>query len=195
VSLGFALGGHTRALDALAYMITQLLAGIAAVATLVVTVPSGIGEVIGHTDDTAMLLATANGWGDLSPLSRLSSGSFTFGLPTAVLMLVIGSAALVGVILAARPSGRSAIAVGATYAAILLITIPIMNGGVNPARSTGVAVLTAIKGDPAAFGQLWLFWVAPLIGGAIAGLAKLALGKRELDSWVNAADIDDDANA
>ncbi|HMO10794.1 MAG TPA: aquaporin [Actinotalea sp.] len=179
VSIAAALAGRIRATDAAMYIVGQVVAGVAAVAVLRVTVPSGLSAALQHPDLASFLGTAANGYGDGSPLSTLSGGQVTFGLVPALLVELIGAAALAAVVLATRPSARSALPVGLTYAAMLLIAIPVTNGGLNPARSTGAALLSLGADGGQAVPQLWLFWVAPLIGGALAGLAKLALGRRE----------------
>lgn len=178
VSVGSAIAGRITALDALLYTVAQVIGGALAVAVLYTTIPAQLVSLTGSSGTTAFLAKTANGWGEASALSVLSSGQAEFGLVAALLVETLGTAVLVGVVLASRPSARSATAVGATYAALILLAGPITGGGFNPARTTAVD-LFVIGADGPAVGQLWLFWVAPLVGGAIAGLAKLAFGQRE----------------
>lgn len=178
VSVGSAIAGRVTALDALLYVVAQVIGGALAVAVLYTTIPAQLVSLTGSSSATAFLAKTANGWGEASALSVLSNGQAEFGLVAALLVETLGTAVLVGVILASRPSARSAAAVGATYAALILFAGPITGGGFNPARTTAVD-LFIIGTDGPAVGQLWLFWVAPLVGGAIAGLAKLAFSQRE----------------
>lgn len=178
ISVGSAIAGRITALDAVFYVVAQVIGSALAVAVLYTTIPEKLVSLTGSADATAFLAKTANGWGEASALSVLSSGQAEFGLIAALLVETIGTAVLVGVVLASRPSARSATAVGATYAALILLAGPITGGGFNPARSTAVD-LFIIGADGPAVGQLWLFWVAPLVGGAIAGLAKLAFSQRE----------------
>lgn len=178
ISVGSAIAGRITALDALFYVIAQVIGGALAVAVLYTTIPAQLVSLTSSSSATAFLAKTANGWGEASALSVLSNGQAEFGLVAALLVETLGTAVLVGVVLASRPSARSAAAVGATYAALILFAGPITGGGFNPARSTAVD-LFVIGTDGPAVGQLWLFWVAPLLGGAIAGLAKLAFSQRE----------------
>lgn len=178
ISVASALAGRTSPVDAVLYAIAQVLGGVVAALVALATVPSGLPALVQAADAQAFLATTANGFGEASPLSVLSSGQVTFGLVPALLVEVVGTAVVAAVVLGTRPRGRSGLAIGLTYAAMLLITLPVTNGGLNPARSTAVA-LTTLGAGTTALGQLWLFWVAPLIGAAAAGLAKVAAGRRE----------------
>jgi aquaporin Z len=113
----------------------------------------------------------ANGYGDHSPGG--------YGLVAALLAEIVLTAFFLYVILGATdgraPKGFAPLAIGLSLTLIHLISIPITNTSVNPARSTAVAFFNG-DGAPA---QLWLFWVAPLIGAAIAGLSyALVTGER-----------------
>lgn len=178
ISVASALAGRTAALDAALYAVAQVIGGVVAALVVLATVPSGLPALVQAADVPSFLATTANGYGDGSPLSALSSGQVTFGLVPALLVEVVGAAVLTAVVLGTRPRGRSGLAIGLTYAAMLLVTIPVTNGGLNPARATAVA-LTTLGSGTTAVSQLWLFWVAPLIGAAAAGLAKVAAGRRE----------------
>ncbi len=168
-------------MDALLYVLAQVIGAVAAVAAVFVTVPDKLaGAVIasGSATSSDLMARAANGWGAASPLYTASQGQVEFGLVAALVVETLGAAVLVGVVLANRPNARSALAVGATYGAVLLLASPITGGGFNPARSTAAALFTLGSSSPV-MGQLWLFWVAPLLGGAMAGLIKLAFGVRE----------------
>jgi aquaporin Z len=104
----------------------------------------------------------ANGWGEHSP----GGYSFTAVLITEVLLTAIFLYVILGVTDSRAPVGFAPLAIGLTLTLIHLISIPISNTSVNPARSTGVAFFNG-NGAP---GQLWLFWVAPIVGAAIAGI-------------------------
>jgi aquaporin Z len=186
ISLASALAGRMSTLDATLYVVAQVLGGVVAALVALVTVPSGLPALVQAADAQAFLANTANGYGDGSPLSALSSGQVTFGLVPALVVEVVGTAILTAVVLGTRPRGRSGLAIGLTYAAMLLVTIPVTNGGLNPARATAVA-LTTLGSGTTPLGQLWLFWVAPLIGAAAAGLAKVAAGRRERFAVTGAA--------
>src|SRR5262249_41372525 len=74
------------------------------------------------------------------------------------------------------PAGFAPIAIGLGLTLIHLISIPVTNTSVNPARSTGPALILAMHGETGAVGQLWLFWIAPIIGGMLGGIAYKTLG-------------------
>ena len=113
--------------------------------------------------------ASRTGEVDLIAAKGLAS-NVTFSLGAALLAEAVATAVFVGVILLAtkRPidEGRAPFVIGGTLAVLLLITIPVTNGSLNPARSTAAAILAPSW----ALSQLWLFWVAPLVGGAVAAL-------------------------
>ena len=183
VTIASAIAGRLSALDAVGYVVVQVLAGAAAAALLRVTIPTGLAGGLNLPDEEALRALAANGFAEASPLARLSSGQVQFGIVAALVVELVGAAVLAAVVLATRPGVKSAFAVGAAYAGALVLASPITGGGLNPARSTAGAVL-ALGGSSTELTQLWLFWAAPLVGAALAGLAKLALGKRELGTWV-----------
>lgn len=154
VSLGLAVGGRFAWADLIPYWIAQVVGAIIAGGALFAIATGKPGFEVGG-------FAT-NGFGDLSP------GGYT--LQAAVLIEVILTAGFLIVILgstakAASP-GFGPLAIGLALTLIHLISIPVTNTSVNPARSTGVALFA----ETAALGQLWVFWVAPLVGGAIGGI-------------------------
>jgi aquaporin Z len=156
VTIGLLVTGKIKAKDAGAYIVAQLIGGIIGGAII-------FGIVNGKpTYDHAVDGMGANGWGAGSPDGYSMSAVFgaevvlTFLLVFVVLAATdrIGTAALAG------------IAIGFTLAVCHLVGIPISGTSVNPARSLGAAVFSG--GD--ALGQLWLFFVAPIIGGVIGAL-------------------------
>lgn len=177
VSLGAALAGRVSFIDMLLYWLAQVVGALVAGLVLFVAIPKGLaGALTGNTEAGAAELFTtvANGWGEQSPLGTASSGQYVFDLRTALIMEVVATAVFVAVILGV--TGRKAapstapFAIGGTLGAMILVTALVTNAGLNPARSTAAAIFAG--GD--ALGQLWLFWVAPLIGAAIVGLIVLA---------------------
>ena len=148
VTLGLIAGGRFKRESALGYIIAQCLGAIAA---------CGLFSVIGKAPPTF----AANGYG---PLSMLQASLFSVFLIemvlTAFLVFII-----MGVTNRRAPAGFAPLAIGLTLTAIHLMAIPISNASVNPARSLG----TALFGGAMALSQLWLFWVAPIIGGVIGG--------------------------
>ena len=95
---------------------------------------------------------------------------------TAVFVMVIA-----GVTDRRAPKGFAALAIGLTLTLIHLISIPVTNTSVNPARSTGPALLLAFNGDGWALGQLWLFWLAPILGGVIGALVYSVVVGRDTE--------------
>lgn len=199
VTLGAAVGGRISWSELPGYWVSQLVGGALGVGTLFLTVPSGLTETVGLAGARQFLSTMANGWGEHSPLAALSQGRFTVQLTAVLLLELVAAAVLVAVYLGATsrraPRGAAPAAIGLTYAALFLLVAQVAGGGVNPARSTAVALFA----ESHAMGQLWLFWVAPLVGAAIAGLGYLAFATppvdEELAALVLADDDDDDAEA
>jgi aquaporin Z len=162
VTVGLWTGGRFRGADVLPYIIVQVLGGILA-AWILSVIASGNGS-----DPIAAGLA-ANGYGDHSP------GNYSLG--AAALTELVMSFFFLIVILGSTdrlaPAGFAAIPIGLVLTLIHLVSIPVTNTSVNPARSTGPALLV---GDWA-LRQLWLFWVAPIVGAAVAGVVYRWLGE------------------
>ncbi len=154
VSLGLAVAGRFGWKDLLPYWAAQVFGAVAAGAALYCVAS-------GKADWTPGGFAS-NGFGDLSP------GGYS--LQAALLIEVILTAGFLVVILGstsiAVPGGFAPIAIGLCLTLIHLISIPVTNTSVNPARSTGVALFA----QTGAMGQLWLFWIAPLVGAALGAL-------------------------
>jgi aquaporin Z len=154
VSVGLAVAGRFSWKDVLPYVVTQVLAGLLAGTALYVIAS-------GRDGFDASAGFAANGYGELSPGG--------YGLLAAFLVEVILTAFFLYIILGATdkraPVGFAPIAIGLGLTLIHLISIPVTNTSVNPARSTAVAFF---QGGDAPL-QLWLFWVAPVLGAVIAG--------------------------
>jgi aquaporin Z len=155
VTIGLATAKRFPWRDAPAYIVTQVVAAVVAAAVLFV-VASGQDGFDAKTSGFA-----ANGYGEHSP------GGYT--LLAALVIEIVLTAFFLYVILGSTdgraPVGFAPIAIGLALTLIHLISIPVTNTSVNPARSTGVAFFT----DSWALGQLWLFWVAPILGAVVAG--------------------------
>ncbi|MBX7526201.1 aquaporin Z [Qipengyuania vesicularis] len=151
VSLGLAVAKRCSWGELVPYWIAQLLGAFAAAGTLFVIASGQAGWSPGGF--------ASNGFGDLSP------GGFS--MQAALLAEVVLTAFFLIVILGSTsskvPGGFAPISIGLCLTLIHLISIPVTNTSVNPARSTGVAFYA----ETAAVGQLWLFWLAPLVGAAI----------------------------
>ncbi len=165
VTLGAALAKRVEWKALPAYWVVQVIGGL--VAGLVIWVIAK-----GKSGYTATGHMAANGYGAHSPFGySLGAVLITEVLLTFIFLLVI-----LGATDDRAPKGFAGLAIGLTLTLIHLISIPISNTSVNPARSTGVAFFNG-AGAPA---QLWAFWLAPLIGAAIAGvLYPLLFGRAE----------------
>jgi len=162
VTVGLWAGGRHPAREVVPYIIAQVL-GAAAGAFILYTIASGKAGF-----DLAGGLAS-NGYGEHSP------GGYTLaaGFVTEVVMTLMFLLIILGATDRRAPAGFAPIAIGLGLTLIHLISIPVTNTSVNPARSTGPALLV---GDWA-LGQLWLFWVAPIIGALVAGMLYRWLGE------------------
>lgn len=164
VTLGQVAGGRFPAKEAPAYIIAQVIGGIVAAGLLyVIACPDLTNAGIGA-------FAT-NGWSESLTNGVNAFGGKTCGMMSAFLIEVVLTAIFLFVIMGSTdkraPAGFAPIAIGLCLALIHLISIPVTNTSVNPARSTAVAVFVG----GAAIKQLWLFWVAPILGGIIGGIA------------------------
>ncbi|MCG7521249.1 aquaporin Z [Ruegeria sp. Ofav3-42] len=160
VSLGLMIGGRFPAKDLLPYWVAQVIGAIAAAAVLYLIVSGAPGfEGVGSF--------ASNGYGEASP----EGYSLTSALVIEIVMTAFFIIIILGATSAGAPAGFGPIAIGLGLTLIHLISIPVTNTSVNPARSTGVALFA----DGPALAQLWLFWVAPLIGGAIGALIWKAM--------------------
>ncbi len=165
VSLGLAVGGRFSWKDLIPYIIVQVLGAIAAAAVLYVIAS-------GATGFDASAGFASNGYGEHSPHG--------YNLISALTIEVVLTAFFLFIIMGATdrraPAGFAPIAIGLALTLIHLISIPVTNTSVNPARSTGVAIFQGSW----ALDQLWLFWAAPLAGGFIGGLCyRIFCGERQ----------------
>ena len=165
VSLGLVVAGRFPAKDLIPYWIAQVLGAIAAAAVLLYVASGRPGY------DLAVNGLAANGFGEHSPGAYpMMSGLVTEVVMTAGFLLVI-----LGATDKRAPAGFAPIAIGLALTLIHLVSIPVTNTSVNPARSTGPALLAGGW----ALQQLWLFWVAPLAGAAAGALIYRMVGGRD----------------
>jgi aquaporin Z len=164
VSVGLWAGGRFPAKDLLPYIISQVLGGIAAggILYLIVSGKTGFDLAAGFA---------SNGYGEHSP----GGYSLLSALITEVVMTMMFLIVILGATDERAPQSFAPIAIGLCLTLIHLISIPVTNTSVNPARSTGVAIFA---GDWA-IAQLWLFWVAPIIGGVLGAVVYRFIGSEE----------------
>jgi len=184
VTFGAALAGRTSWRDVVPYWLAQLVGGAIAAAVLFISVPAKLPAAVaqdGKGSARSFFSAVANGFGEHSPLGVGSQGAVQFSLLQALLIEAVVTAVFVGVILGVTDRRSKSVvgpfAIGLTLAVLILIAMPVTNASLNPARSTAAAIFS----EGWAFKQLWLFWVAPLLGGAIAGLIYRAFAAEPAD--------------
>lgn len=162
VSIGLYTGGRFSAGQLVPYIIAQVLGGIAGAAVLFVIASGAAGF-----DVTAGF--ASNGYGEYSP----GGYNMIAVLVTEVVMTAMFLIVILGATDGRAPAGFAPIAIGLCLTLIHLISIPVSNTSVNPARSTAVAIFT---GNPALISQLWLFWVAPIVGAILGAVIYRFLG-------------------
>ncbi len=154
VSVGLWIGGRFEMKDLVPYIAAQVLGGMAGASILYLIASGQPGFELGSF--------AANGYGEHSPGG--------YGMMAALICEIVMTFMFLIVILGAThekaPQGFAGLAIGLALTLIHLISIPVTNTSVNPARSTSQAIFV---GDWA-MGQLWLFWLAPLVGAALAGM-------------------------
>jgi aquaporin Z len=164
VSVGLCVGGRFPAKDLVPYVVAQVIGAVLGAGVLYLIASGQDGFSLAHG-------FAANGYGDHSPghysllAGFVSETVLTFGF----LFVILGSTH------GRAPAGFAPIAIGLCLTLIHLISIPVTNTSVNPARSTSQAVFVGSW----ALDQLWLFWLAPLLGAAIAGLVWRWLADKE----------------
>jgi aquaporin Z len=159
VSVGMAVGGRLPVSDLIGYIIVQVVAGIVAGGVLYLIATGKSDFTIGNF--------ASNGYSEASP------GHYS--MLSGLIIEVVMTGFFIFVILATTspkaPAGFAPLAIGLTLTVIHLGSLPITGTSVNPARSTG----TAVFADGPALSQLWLFWVAPIVGGILGALVWKAL--------------------
>ena len=163
VSVGLAVAGRFPTTSLLPYILAQLAGAVAAAAILYVIASGKAGAYLGGF--------AANGYGAHSPggYSMISALLIEIVLTAGFLIVILGSTH------GRVPAGFAPIAIGLALTLIHLISIPVTNTSVNPARSTSQALFAGGW----ALGQLWLFWVAPVIGAVGGGLVWKVMGERD----------------
>jgi aquaporin Z len=164
VSVGLCVGGRFPASKLLPYIVAQVLGAIVAggVLFLIASGKPGFDVAAGFA---------SNGFDEHSP----GGYSFLAALICEVVMTMMFLIVILGATDKRAPAGFAPIAIGLCLTLIHLISIPVTNTSVNPARSTGVAVYVGGW----AVGQLWLFWVAPIVGAVLGAVVYRVIGERE----------------
>jgi len=181
VTIGTAVAGRTPWRDVIPYVVAQVVgAGFAALALFVI-----IKQYPAVTDTKTVFRSVSNAWNDHTNPS--------FGFAAALIVEFIVAAVFIAVVLGATErrasKGFAPLAIGLAYALAIQIAAPITRGGVNPARS----LATAIFGGDWAFQQVWLFWLAPLLGAAFAGFVYKAFQAPAGTSFAELIEDADDA--
>ncbi len=163
VSIGLWMGGRFSAKDLVPYIVAQVLGGLAGAGILYLIATGKTGYDIGGF--------AANGFGEHSP------GGFSMqaALITEIVMTFMFLIIILGATHSKAPKGMAGLAIGLGLTLIHLISIPVTNTSVNPARSTSQALFAGGW----AIDQLWLFWVAPIVGALLAGLVYKLLSPEE----------------
>jgi aquaporin Z len=164
VSIGLWAGGRFKADQLLPYIVAQVLGGVVAggVLCLIASGKAGFDASAGFA---------SNGYGVHSP----GGYSLLSALVTEVVMTMMFLLIILGATDKRAPAGFAGIAIGLGLTLIHLISIPVTNTSVNPARSTGVAIFAGGW----AIGQLWLFWVAPIAGALLGAVAYNFIGRKD----------------
>jgi aquaporin Z len=165
VSVGLWAGGRFPARDLIPYILAQVVGGLLAGSILLHIAGGAPGFQIDGSQAGAF---ASNGYGALSPGGYSVASAFLCEVVLTAMFLVV----IMGATHGQAPAGFAPLAIGLALTLIHLISIPVTNTSVNPARSTAVAVFAG----SGALGQLWLFWVAPLLGGMLGGMAYRWIG-------------------
>ena len=175
VSFGLWAGGRFPARDLLPYIVSQVL-GAAFAGWILFQVASGSPGF--SIDPTAAGTFASNGYDAMSPGGYSVAAAFLCEVVMTAMFLVV----ILGATHKRAPAGFAPIAIGLGLTLIHLISIPVTNTSVNPARSTGVALFAG----SGAISQLWLFWLAPILGGLLGGVLYKWLGQDGPDVVGNA---------
>ena len=163
VSVGLTVAGKFPAASLVPYIVAQVVGAVAAAAVLYLIASGKAGFAAGGF--------ASNGYGELSP----GGYSLTAALVAEVVLTAFFLIIILGAAHGRAPVGFAPIAIGLGLTLIHLVSIPVTNTSVNPARSTGVALFA----ETAALSQLWLFWLAPILGAVIGGVIWKVVGEND----------------
>jgi len=175
VTIGVWLSGRLPGRDVVPYILAQVVGGALAGGALFGSTLSLKGVTLAQA--RGFMSSAAIGYGDHAPLA--ASKGLSFGLGVGIFAELVATGLLVLVVLSATsvraPKGVAPFAIGLGLALLVVWTIPFTNAALNPARATA----TALFADNWALNQLWVWWLAPIVGAAIVGLAFRILGPAE----------------
>jgi aquaporin Z len=154
VTIGLIAAGRFDSARAPAYIIAQVLGGAAAGLVLATVVAGGVGVKVNS------FVAVSNHYGGPGQYGLLAAFLYEVVITALFLIIIVGSTSR------RAPAGFAPIAIGLALALFHIVAIPVTNASLNPARSTA----TAIFGGTLPLSQLWVFWVAPILGGVIGGV-------------------------
>ncbi|MCB1504037.1 MAG: aquaporin Z [Hyphomicrobiaceae bacterium] len=157
VTLGLVAGGRFDAAKAPAYIIAQVLGGIAAAAVFSIILGGYLG---GGKVEFNTFAAISNNYGGTGGFSALSA--FLMEVVITALFLIV----IMGATSSSAPAGFAPLAIGVALMVLHLVSIPVTNASLNPARSTAPAIFAG----GTALAHLWMFWVAPILGGVLGGV-------------------------
>ena len=163
VSVGLTVAGKFPAASLVPYIVAQVAGAVAAAVVLYLIASGKAGFQAGGF--------ASNGYGELSP----GGYSLTAALVAEVVLTAFFLIIILGSTHGRAPVGFAPIAIGLGLTLIHLVSIPVTNTSVNPARSTGVALFA----DTAALSQLWLFWVAPILGAVVGAVIWKVVGEND----------------
>ena len=170
VTLGLFAGNRFPVKDVVPYIVAQVLGAIGA-AFILFHIANGAASFV--IDPNAAGAFASNGYGALSPQGYSMAAALLCEIVMTAFFLIV----IMGATHGRAPVGFAGIAIGLALTLIHLISIPVTNTSVNPARSTGVALFAG----SGAISQVWLFWLAPIIGAVIGGLIYRWLGEDRPD--------------
>jgi len=166
VSVGLWAGRRFPANELLPYIVAQILGALAAAGIIYLIASGKVGFDLGASG------LASNGYGDHSPGGYPALQGFVAEVVLTFFFLIV----ILGSTSKSAPAGFAPIAIGLCLTLIHLVSIPVTNTSVNPARSTGPAIVLAVGGQVSwAVTQLWLFWVGPVLGALLAGFVHLWL--------------------
>ncbi|WP_234185956.1 aquaporin Z [Shinella sp. NM-101] len=163
VSVGLTVAGKFPASSLVPYIVAQVVGAVAAAAVLYLIASGKAGFEAGGF--------ASNGYGELSPGGYSLAAALVAEVVLTAFFLII----ILGSTHGRAPAGFAPIAIGLGLTLIHLVSIPVTNTSVNPARSTGVALFA----ETAALPQLWLFWIAPILGAVIGGIVWKVVGESD----------------